>query len=401
MISHAQAWETIAQTVEPLPPSRVELAKAANLVVAEDIVARDDSPPFAAAGMDGYAVIADDPSAVRTLVGEQEAGLRRDYSISPGFALRIMTGGALPEGADAVLPFEQSVEHEGLLHPQFPIKPGANVRPVGQDIKAGEVAMKKGTPLGPPEIGLLASLNYSEVLVYPRPRVFVFASGNELVRVGAPLRPGQIRDSNTLALSAALRAAGAEPIARPDPVADTQTAIEQAIRTGFISADMVISTGGVSMGRRDLIKEVVSGLGEILVGRVAIKPGKPLTYALITGKPFFGLPGFPVSSLVCFEQFVRPVLRILAGHRLLWRPSMRIKLAQTLKHDPDRTEFQRVCVCCSGEGAVAYSTGGQSSGRLKSLVGANGLAVLSAGKGDYDAGEEVEVIFINLPELRE
>ena len=402
-------------------PVRIAIADALGLMCAEEVQATRALPGFPQAAIDGYAVRAVDVGVEKGLgapvpdpdapvepverslpvVGEVAAGSQQPLRLQPKQAVRVHTGAPLPALADAVLPLEWTDRGKRRVTAQRVVRSGEFVRRTGDDIQPGDVAVTAGSILGPAQIGLLAAVGRSKVLVYPRPRVFVFASGNELVRVGAPLRPGQIRDSNTLALSAALRAAGAEPIARPDPVADTQTAIEQAIRTGFISADMVISTGGVSMGRRDLIKEVVSGLGEILVGRVAIKPGKPLTYALITGKPFFGLPGFPVSSLVCFEQFVRPVLRILAGHRLLWRPSMRIKLAQTLKHDPDRTEFQRVCVCCSGEGAVAYSTGGQSSGRLKSLVGANGLAVLSAGKGDYDAGEEVEVIFINLPELRE
>jgi len=300
-----------------------------------------------------------------------------------------------------VIPFEQASEAGGRVSLHARVRSGANVRPIGQDIKLGELALRCGTVIGPAELGLLASLNYAKVLVHPRPRVYVMATGNELVRVGAPLKPGQIRDSNSVALAAAVRAAGGDAYSSFDPVADDQLSLEQAIRAGYAEADMVITSGGVSMGTHDLIKPILARLGTVLVGRVAIKPGKPLTFALVDGKPFFGLPGFPVSSLVCFEQFVRPALRLMAGHRLLWRPSLKVRLAQTLHHEPDRTEFQRVVLESASEGLIARTTGSQGSGRLKSLVGANALVILPAGSGDAPAGSEVTALLINQPESRE
>ncbi|MHB9032548.1 MAG: molybdopterin molybdotransferase MoeA [Anaerolineae bacterium] len=401
MLPYEDAWKLIAGALALLPPSRHALAHAAGLVLADDVTAHDNMPPFPAASMDGYAVIAGDQSTNRTVTGEQEAGPLRKLQVLPGTAVRIMTGGPLPSGADAVIPFELTREVDGVVHLNAAVKVGANVRPIGQDIKLGELALKKGTVIGPPEIGLLASLNYAEVLTFPRPRVTVLATGDELVRVGAPLKPGQIRDSNSLALAAAVRAAGCEVCTRADPVSDIASALEQAVRIGFANSDMVITSGGVSMGTHDLIKPLIARIGQVLVGRVAIKPGKPLTFGLVGGKPFFGLPGFPVSSLVCFEQFVRPALRLLAGLRTLWRPLMKVRLAQSLQHEPDRTEFQRVIIANTAEGRIAYSTGAQGSGRLKSLVGANALVVLPAGTGDAPAGSEVFALLINHPETRE
>jgi molybdenum cofactor synthesis domain-containing protein len=237
--------------------------------------------------------------------------------------------------------------------------------------------------------------------VLPRPRVFIMATGDELVPVGVTPQPGQIRDSNTLALLAAARAAGMDTLSLPSPVGDDPLKLEQALCDGLAASDMVITSGGVSMGTRDLIKPLLAKLGEVLVGRVAIKPGKPLTFAIVEGKPVFGLPGFPVSSLVCFEQFARPALRLLGGHRLLWRSQIRVNLAETLRHDADRTEFQRASVVQTTGGYVAHSTGAQGSGRLKSLVGANALLVLPIGMGDFSIGSEVMALLVNQPEARE
>lgn len=401
MLPYPQAWNIIASSITPLAPVSCDLTRALGLVLAEDVVSRENIPPLAVASMDGYAVIAGDSSPARTVIGEQEAGPQRELRLVRGTAIRIMTGGALPEGADAVIPFEQATELDGVVHITEQVKPGANIRPAGQDIRQGEIALKAGTEIQPAGIGLLASLNYAEVLVYPKPKVCVITTGDELVRVGAQLKPGQIRDANNPALVAAVRAAGCEAIFRQDPVSDNPAALEQAIRTGFANADMVITSGGVSMGTHDYIKTILSRIGHILIGRVAIKPGKPLTFALVANKPFFGLPGFPVSSLVCFEQFVRPALRVLGGHKLLWRPQLKVRLAQTLRHEPDRTEFQRVIVYSTAEGRVAVTTGAQGSGRLKSLVGANALVILPAGTGDAPAGSMVDAIMISMPEVRE
>jgi molybdenum cofactor synthesis domain-containing protein len=401
MLTFSAAWRRIASKLTPLPPVLKPLAETYGLVLAEDIIAHDSMPPFAAAAMDGYAILSSDVSSERAVTGEQDAGVKLDLAVRKGTAVRIMTGAPLPAGADAVIPFEQTREAAGVVRLLSPTRPGANVRPAGQDITAGEIALPKGSVLRPAEIGLLASLGYCRAWVHPRPRVAILATGDELVGVDAIPRLGQIRDANTPALLAAARGCGFDTVALPHPVCDNAGALEEAMVALLPGSDMVVTSGGVSMGTRDLIKPLLAKLGEILVGRVALKPGKPLTFALVQGKPVFGLPGFPVSSLVSFEQFVRPALRLMAGHRLLWRPLVEVRLAQTLRHDHERTEFQRAVVESAPEGYLARSNGPQGSGRLKSLAGANALLVLPAGTGDFPAGSRVMAFLINQPEAFE
>jgi molybdopterin molybdotransferase len=401
MLTVDEAWQRIASALKPLPPVCKPLAEIPGLMLAEDIVARDSMPPFAAASMDGYAVISGDSSSERTVTGEQDAGIDLDLAVTWGTAVRIMTGAPLPTGADAVIPFENTSEEAGVVRLLASAKPGANVRPAGQDITAGETVLSCGSELGPAEIGLLASLGYNRAWVHPRPRVAILATGDELVSVDATLRPGQIRDSNTPALLAAAKSCGFDAFTLPHPIGDNASALEQAVVTSLSGCDMLVTSGGVSMGTRDLVKPLLAKLGEILVGRVAIKPGKPLTFALVQGKPVFGLAGFPVSSLVGFEQFVRPALRLLAGQRLLWRPCVEVRLTQDLRHDPERTEFQRAVVETAPGGYWARGNGPQGSGRLKSLAGANALLILPVGMGDFPAGSRVMASLINRPETLE
>jgi molybdenum cofactor synthesis domain-containing protein len=399
MLSFEDAWRRIAGTLSPLPPLHKPLALVSGLVLAEDIIAQDSMPPFAAAAMDGYAILSSDASSERTITGEQDAGVKLDLAVKKGTAVRIMTGAPLPAHADAVIPFEQTREEACVVRLLSHAGPGTNVRPVGQDMAAGEIALPKGSVLGPAEIGLLASLGHSRILVHPRPRVSIMATGDELVRVDAIPKPGQIRDSNTSALLTATTACGFDAVALPHPIGDDAGELEQALIGALTGSDMVLTSGGVSMGTRDLIKALLTRLGEVSVGRVAVKPGKPLTFAMVQDKPVFGLPGFPVSSLVCFEQFVRPALRLLAGRRLLWRPCVEVRLAQALRHDPERTEFHRAVVEPDSQGFSAHSTGIQGSGRLKSLVGANALLILPIGIGDFPAGSRVMAFLINQPEV--
>jgi len=401
MLPLEDAWRRIASALSPLSPVHERLALVSGLVLAEDIVAQDNMPPFAAASMDGYAVISSDASSERTVTGEQNAGIKLDLAVTGGTAVRIMTGAPLPAGADSVIPFEDTVEADGVVRLRSAVEPGANVRPVGQDFAIGEIVLSRGSVLGPAEIGLLAALGHSRVMVHPRPRVSIMVTGNELVTVDETPKPGQIRDSNSLALFTAATACGFEAVTLPHPIGDDSRDLEEALAGALTGSDMLVTSGGVSMGTFDLIKPLLARLGEILIGRVAIKPGKPLTFAMVSGKPIFGLPGFPVSSLVCFEQFVRPALRRLSGRRLLWRPCVEVRLAQALRHEPDRTEFQRAIVEPDAEGLTARSTGSQSSGRLKSLVGANALLILPIGTGDFPAGSRVMAFLTNQPEVSE
>lgn len=398
VISMQEAWEQVAAAIHPLPIVARPLDALLGHVLAEDVVANENMPPFPSSAMDGYAVVAADRAEERVIIGEQDAGIRQPFHVSPGTAVRIMTGAPLPDGADAVVPFEQTTEHDGRVRVPASVAAGAYVRPAGQDIAAGDLVLGEGTPLGAPEIGLLAAVGRTEALVYSQPTVTVMATGDELVPPGQSPGPGQIYDSNSYALMAAVQMLG-YTARRVGPVADTEQAVRQAIQEAVAGADMVLTSGGVSMGTRDLIKPILEELGTVHFGRVAIKPGKPLTFATVQGVPVFGLPGFPVSSLVCFENFVRPALRKMAGYRQVRRPERPVRLSHAVRHTPDRTEFQRAVVTERDGEYWAETTGNQVSGRLLSLVGANALLVIPAGVGNLAAGEFVNAIFINQPEI--
>jgi len=408
VISLAEAWRCVAAHIHPLAPRRLVIEElvqgvgpaGSGYVLAEDIVATENIPPFPASSMDGYAVIAGDPAATRRVLGEQEAGSMVAARVLPGTALRIMTGAPLPEGADAVIPVEDTSESDGWMQARRGVSPGENVRPVGSDLAAGELVLSSGLPLGPAEIGLLAAVGHGAALVHPCPRVVILATGNELAPPGEPLQPGQIHDSNSYALAAAVAGAGGR-VVFADRVADTEAALRAALSRALAGSDLVITSGGVSMGTRDLIKPLLEELGVVHFGRVAIKPGKPLTFATVGDTAIFGLPGFPVSSLVTFEIVVRPALRVLAGHRALWRPETQARLRHLLRHAPDRTEFQRAVVTREQDGNWASTTGAQVSSRLTSLVGANALLVIPQGVGDLPEGATVRALMIAQPEVEE
>jgi len=394
MLTVEEAWRRVAAALAPLPAQRLSIGEAVGLVLAEDVIAGVNMPPFPASAMDGYAVIASDAAAARRVVGEQSAGTERFLRVEPGTATRIMTGAPLPQGADAVVPVENTREEDGLVVIDGPVRPGAYVRPVGQDLKEGEPLLTRGSVLGAAEIGLLATVGHVRVAVHPRPVAAVMATGDELVPPDQTPGPGRIRDSNSDALMAAVALAGATPL-HLGRVGDDRGALRRALLEGATRAHLVLTSGGVSMGTRDLIKPLLEELGTVHFGRLAGKPGKPMTFAMARGVPYFGLPGFPVSSLVMFELFVRPALRLLAGHAQLFRPEITVHLAHDVRHEPDRTEFQRAVVT-EREGAHwAETTGVQASGRLKSLVGANALLRLPAGRGDFARGEGVRAILID------
>jgi molybdenum cofactor synthesis domain-containing protein len=398
MIPLEEAWDRVEQSLGPLAPVEVPLVDLLGLVLAEDVTATEDMPPFRASRMDGYAVRAEDGQETRQVVGEQDAGDMMDVNVRPGTALRIMTGAPVPDGADAVIPVEDTEERGGRVHLKRGVEPGENIRPIGADIATGDLVLAKGTVIGPAEVGLLATVGRTRVLAVPRPRVAVLATGDELVPPDETPGPGQIRDSNSFALAAAVTATGAVP-QRVEQIMDTPEALRDAIVRALEHADMVITSGGVSMGTRDLVKPVLEELGTVHFGRVAVKPGKPLTYATVRNKPVLGLPGFPVSSLVSFENVVRPALRILAGHRSLWRPEVTAKLEHSIRHAPDRQEYQRAVVTERDGVYSANTTGSQASSRLGSLAGANALLRIPRGVGDLEQGAEVTALLINQPEV--
>ena len=398
MLSVGDALQVVLDHVQPLKPTRVSLLDAQGMVLAEDVYARDAMPPFPAAGVDGFAIRVADGLAPRQYLGEQMAGYVTGQRVEPGAAIRITTGAPLPPGADAIVMVEVAEEKDGQVVMRHLPGVGDGIRPIGQDIQSGELVLRAGALLGPAELGLLATVGKAEVLAHPRPRVAVFSTGDELVEVSAPLAPGKIRDSNRFALMAATRNTGAEPLSL-GVARDTVEALDAKLSEAFACADAVISSGGVSMGKLDLVKPLLEQRGTVHFGRVMMKPGKPLTFVTVGGKPMFALPGFPVSSLVSFELFVRPALLRMAGHRVLTRPRIQARLAHDVQHDAARTEYQRALATYRDGQYTATTTGFQGSGRLLSLVGANVLIELPVGRGNFAKGEVVEALVVG--EIRE
>lgn len=391
------ALDIVLQHTHRLTPRLVPLPEALDLVLAQDVLAQEDLPPFPCSAKDGFAVIAADTTNPRRLVGEQTAGYIADVRVALGTCVRITTGAPIPPGADAVIMVEYTQEAAGMITMQGSVSAGADVRPVGQDIACGQRVLEAGMRLGPQEIGLLASLGVISVLVYPRPRIAVLSTGDEIVEPGAQPAPGQIRDSNRYALMAAVQRAGAEAVSLGIG-SDQQDELTAKIELGLATCDAVITSGGVSMGELDLIKPILEGRGQVHFGRVNMKPGKPLTFATVDQKPVFALPGFPVSSLVSFELFVRPALRQLGGQPCILRPRVPVTLAETIQGDAWRPEFHRASLVAEHGTYLARTTGMQSSARLLSMVGANGLLVLPASAKPFHAGDTVPAILLECPE---
>jgi molybdenum cofactor synthesis domain-containing protein len=391
MISVEEAVATVLGTVTPLPPVRVPFLDALELVLAEDVYADEPMPPFAASAVDGYAVIAADDSPTREVIGEQAAGRVTDVRVVPGTAVRVMTGAPIPPGADAVVMLENTVEEAGSrIRLTAAVTAGDNVRPIGQDLAAGQRVLTAGAVLGAAEIGLLATVGRVEVAVYPRPRVAVMSTGDELVAPGSRLEPGQIRDSNRFSMLCAVREAGGQPLDY-GCIPDRADAVAEALDRALRQADAVVTSGGVSMGQLDLVKPFLAERGTLHFGRVRTKPGKPVTFATVDGVPVFAMPGFPVSALVSFEIYVRPALLKMAGQTRWQRPRRQVTLEHAVEHETGRTEFQRAVVTRHADGwHTARTTGFQGSGRLLSMVGANALLVLPADQARFPGGSSVE-----------
>lgn len=389
----AQAARIVLDHTDGLDAESVATVSADGRSLAETIRSNEQMPPFPASTVDGYAVVAADTTEWRDLVGDVLAGAPIARHVEPGWATRIMTGAPLPPGADAVVMFEDADERDGRMKVKRPVKPGDNLRPPGIDLEAGQVVLEAGTAIGPAEIGLLATIGRSTVRVGRRPRVAVLSTGDELVEPDAPLRPGAIRDSNRYALMAAIREAGAQAISM-GTVPDDEALQRERIRAAFDAADVVVTSGGVSVGSRDLIKPILESLGTVHFGRIALKPGKPLTFATVGRSLAFGLPGNPVSALVTFEVFVRPALLKMQGRRRIQRPRVDVVVEHPLGKTRDRTEYQRAIVRWDGGRLVGRSTGAQISSRLISMAGANGLLEILPGEGTVPAGSMVPALLI-------
>ena len=308
--------------------------------------------------------------------------------------MRIMTGGAVPAGADAVVMVEDVDEVDGRARVLKPVRQGENVHPPGMDLARGQPVLPVGTRIGPAEVGLLATVGCTRVPVYRRPKIAVLATGDELVEPTQSPPPGSVRDSNSYALMTAAEEAGAEVVWHAHAV-DEEAALEAAMRHGLDVADVLITSGGVSMGTRDLIKPLLERMATIQFGRISFKPGKPLTFATThAGKLAFGLPGFPVSSLVTFEVFVRPALLKLGGSDRYLRPRVEVALGHDVRPDPLRLEYQRATVTWEHGRWVGRTTGLQSSSRLLSIVGANALLEIEPGNSVLSEGTMVPALLL-------
>lgn len=392
MLHPDEARARILARVKPLPSESVRLREAAWRILAGDLVASENHPPFPAATMDGYAVIAADPSPWREIVGRQTAGQIADLEIGLGVAAWITTGAPVPPGADAVVPVEATeLADEHVVIHQEHVAAGENIRPVGVDLARGSVVLKAGSVVGPAEIGLLAGLGVDPVGVTRRPRVSVLSTGNELVEPDQQPGPGQIRDSNRFSLVAALQEAGAEVVwAGHGP--DDEGALRQALVERIEASDVVVTSGGVSMGDLDLVKPLLTELADVHFRRVFMKPGKPFNFATCGETLVFSLPGNPVSALVGFEVFLRPALKMMLGAAETDRPRVRVRVDHALRPS-DRIEMQRAVVSVGDDGQlVATTTGPQASSRLASLVGANALLRVPPGDESLPAGSALEAI---------
>jgi molybdopterin molybdotransferase len=380
-----------------LPAERVHVGEAAGRVLSEDMRAPAELPAFPSSAVDGFAIRAADGGATLRVVGESAAGRPFAGDLQPGTAARILTGGVVPDGADVVVMVEDVHVDGATVTVPAGLRAGTNFHQPGADVRAGELVLTKGTQLGAAELGLAAALGFAQVEVYRRPRVALMSTGDELVEVGNRPARGQITDSNRWALLAALGEAGAR-VTSLGIAPDEPDALRKLVVEALESADVLVTSGGVSVGTHDLVKPLLESLGTVHIGRVKLKPGKPFTFATLPdGKLAFGLPGFPVSSLVTFEVFVRPALRKLQGFSRLQRPTLPVRLAYDARAAGDRTEYQRVTLQRRGDELVGESTGSQSSSRLLSLVGAQALVRIAPGDEGVKAGTVVEAMILALP----
>jgi molybdopterin molybdotransferase len=391
LLTIEQALDQVLARVSPLDTERVPIAAAAGRVLAEPALAAVDLPPFPSSAMDGFAVRSRDTPGRLPVVARIAAGRPAGRELGSGEAMAIATGGVVPARSDAVVPIEYVVDHDNEVEIPDPVEPGSNVRPRGGDVRRGAVVVPAGTRLGAAQIGALAAAGIGEVACGRVPRAAVLATGTELRPPGSELGPGEVYEANASMLAAALRSAGAEvePLA---PVADDRDAHSAALERG-LEADVLITSGGVSVGPHDLVRSVARDLGvaEVFWG-VSVKPGKPLAFGVRGRTLVFGLPGNPVSSLVSFELFVRPAVLALQG---LADPRPRFemgRLGRAMRQNPVRDELVRARLLAGEDGAVLEPLTGQDSHMIARAAGADALARLPAGEGELPAGAAVRYL---------
>lgn len=410
LTSVADARERVLARFERLETEMVPLADALGRPLAAALASDIDIAPFDNSAMDGFAVRAQDTvtaeepdPAMLAVIEEVGAGTVPDKVVGPGQATRIMTGAPMPEGADAVVKIEHTVPAStgGMVAVQAPATPGLNVRFRGEDVRSGDEVLGVGEIVTPAAVALAASTGHPEVLVHRRPRVAVLATGDELVDPSQVPGPGQIRDSNSRALAAQVSVAGGIPL-RYEIVRDTEESVRAALGRAATEADVIISSGGVSVGDYDVVRHVLESEGQLEFWSVAMRPGSPVTFGEYSGVPFFGLPGNPTSGFVGFELFVRPALRLMQGFAELHRPTVAARLTYDIRKKPGRAHFMRaVLTRAPGDAEVAYqvsSAGSQSSALVSVLHKANCFVVAPEGASVIEAGSLVECIRFDVEE---
>jgi len=389
--SHIRAFLEPVTAVE-----RLSIRAALGRVLAEEVISPVNVPQHDNSAMDGYAVRFDDlkqdGEARLSVIGTAFAGKPFEGSAGPGQAVRIMTGAVIPKGTDTVIQQERAKAAGDRVAVAPVMKRGANTRSAGEDLRQGEPALKRGQPLRPAEIGLLASLGIGEVSVYRKLRVAFFSTGDELVPVGSPLGAGQIYDSNRYTIYGMLNRLGCD-VLDMGVIPDDPAAVERAFDEAAQAADVVITSGGVSVGEADYVKQILDRLGEVLFWKIAMKPGRPLAYGRIGRAHFFGLPGNPVAVMVTFYQFVRDALLYLQGQvAVAPLPTLKVTCTSAIKKAPGRTEFQRGILTRAADGQwTVRTTGDQGSGILSSMSQADCFIVLPTEAGNLPAGAVVDV----------
>jgi molybdopterin molybdotransferase len=385
--------QILRQLADSTPPEVVAVTRARDRVLAQDLPAPFDVPPADNSAVDGYAVASDDVPAANTrelaVIAELAAGTVFVGTVASGQTVRIMTGAPMPRGADTVYP-QEVVERRGDRLEVGSISKGANVRKRGEDVQAGAIAIERGTVLRPQELGLITSLGQWQVLVHRRPRVALLSTGDEVVEPGTPRKPGQIYDANRFTLRGSVEQCGGEVIDL-GIVADARDELRTRLLEAGEIGDIVVTSGGVSVGAHDLVKDVLGEIGAIDFWQVAMQPGRPLAFGRIGSAHFFGLPGNPVASMLAFMLFVRPAIYKLAGRRRLFPEMAEATAVEIMSKKKGRREFKRGVVHWKNGRWEARTTGPQGSGILSSMAAGNCLIVLEEERGDVAVGETVLV----------
>jgi molybdopterin molybdotransferase len=405
LLTVEEAKQKVLGAVRPLAPIELPLTDAYGCVSARDIVATIDLPEFPSSAMDGFAVRADDVAGATPnrpvelkVIGRALIGHRPEGVVGAGESIRIATGAPIPAGADAVVPIENAiVDGDELVRVVDGPAVGTHVRPRGEDVSEGDVLVPAGKRLGAPELGLLANAGQATPLVHPRPRVIVLSTGDELVPPTETPDFGQVRDSNASLLFGAVREAGAMPV-MAGIVRDDVESLRDTILSFEIQADAFVSSGGVSVGERDVVKAAFFRRGEFDFFKVAMQPGMPQGFGHVEGKPYWGLPGNPVSVFVSFEVFVRPALLKMMGRRTLSRPEVTATLTADVRGPKGKLQFARVEVRRDARGWSATPTGARGSNLISTVARANGLAMIPVGTETAPAGTTVPVMLFRSSE---